>query len=270
MKLKEFFFLTGLRPKPKTYSFAVNTFHLPVDGEVFYAQWLHPKEQKKKILQEEVDELRTFLSPGDVAIDIGAHTGDSTLPIALAVGSKGVVIALEPNPFVFRILETNAYLNPRNTKIIPLNFAATAVNGEFDSHYSDSGFCNGGIHEGVSPWTHFHAFKLRILGRNLADVLALEYAELLPQIRYIKVDTEGHDATVLATLTSVISQTRPFIRAEVYRHLNAQKRQDFFRMVANLGYAIHRRESPTRYVGMRLAEADLMRWEHYDIFCMPQ
>lgn len=102
------------------------------------------------------------------------------------------------------------------------------------------------------------------------DVLAREYAELVPRIRYIKVDTEGHDATVLSTLTSVISQTRPFIRAEVYRHLNAQRRQNFFRMVANLGYEIHLRESATRYVGMRLTEADLMRWEHYDIFCVPK
>lgn len=30
-----------------------------------------------------------------MAIDIGAHVGDSTLPIALAIGPSGVVLALE-------------------------------------------------------------------------------------------------------------------------------------------------------------------------------
>jgi len=50
-------------------------------GEIFYTQWLHPKKAQKQIREEDVDELKTFLAPRDVAIDIGAHTGDSTLPI---------------------------------------------------------------------------------------------------------------------------------------------------------------------------------------------
>ena len=34
---------------------------------------------------------------------IGAHIGDTTLPIALAAGKKGFVLALEPNPYVFHV-----------------------------------------------------------------------------------------------------------------------------------------------------------------------
>lgn len=29
-------------------------------------------------------------------IDIGAHTGDTTLPMGLATGSEGLVLAIEP------------------------------------------------------------------------------------------------------------------------------------------------------------------------------
>ena len=49
--------------------------------------------------------------PGDAAIDIGAHTGDTALPVALAVGPQGAVFALEPNPFTYKVLIANAGLN---------------------------------------------------------------------------------------------------------------------------------------------------------------
>ena len=270
MKAKEWIYLLGLRPKPRSYGYEVRTFQLPTDGEIQYAQWLHPRESAKTIRQESVDALREFLSPGDVAIDIGAHTGDSTLPMALAVGASGTVLALEPNPYVFPILEKNSQLNASKTHIVPLMFAATPEEGEFDFEYSDSGFCNGGLHEGISRWKHGHAFALRVRGRNLAAVLAREYADLVPRIRYIKVDAEGYDATVLSTLTGVIARTRPYLRAEVFKASSAPLRERLFHLIAGLDYAIHHMENDTHYLGERIEPRDLMNWPHYDIFCVPR
>jgi FkbM family methyltransferase len=269
MKAKEWLYLLGMRPKPRTYGFEVRSFHLPADGEIQYAQWLHPSETPKIIRQDAVDELRKFLSPGDVAIDIGAHTGDSTLPMALACGQPGAVLALEPNPYVFPILEKNSQLNTSKTHIVPLKFAATPEDTELDFEYSDAGFCNGGLHEGISKWKHGHAFTLRVQGRNLAAVLARDYAELVPRIRYIKVDAEGYDATVLSTLTGVIARTRPYLRAEVFKGTNAAQRQRMFRVIADLDYEIHRLEDDAHYLGPRIEESDAMNWPHYDIFCVP-
>jgi len=96
VKLKELPYLLGLQPGPKTYAHKLQKFDLPSDGIIEYAQWLHPHEPKKEITQQSVNDLRKFLSPGDVAIDIGAHTGDSTVPIALAVGKTGCVFAWSP------------------------------------------------------------------------------------------------------------------------------------------------------------------------------
>ena len=108
-----------------------------------------------------------FFSPGDVAIDIGAHSGDSTIPIALAVGKLGCVLALEPNRYVFAVLKKNSELNTAKTHIIPLMFAATPEDAEMEFQYSDSGFCNGGRFQGMSRWIHGHAFRLKVQGRNL-------------------------------------------------------------------------------------------------------
>ena len=66
MKLRELPHLLGWKPAPRTYGFEVRRFTLPRDGVVEYAQWLHPAETPKVIRQEVVDELRTFIRPGDV------------------------------------------------------------------------------------------------------------------------------------------------------------------------------------------------------------
>ena len=130
--------------RPEPYGYTVKSLSLPTDGTVEYAQWLHPKDTPHEVLQSEVDALRQFIREGDTVIDIGAYSGDTTVPMALAAGPSGCTFAVEPNPHVFPVLEKNAALNPEKTNIIPLCMAATAEDGEFVFHYSDGGYCNGG------------------------------------------------------------------------------------------------------------------------------
>jgi FkbM family methyltransferase len=270
VKTREFFYLLGFRPSPRTYGLEVVAFDLPRDGRIEYARWLHPRESRKTFSQGGVDQLRRFLSPGDVAIDIGAHTGDSAIPMALAVGKTGTVLALEPNPYVFPVLQKNAELNPNKTTIIPLPFAATPEDGEYEFEYGDSGFCNGGLHENVSRWKHGLAFKLKVAGKNLARYLAGEQPQLLPRIRYIKVDAEGYDLTVLSSLSDVIARCRPFLRAEVYKWTGRSQRERLCEFLAAAGYSIWRVEDEGNYCGERVTADRTMEWNHYDIFAVPQ
>src|SRR5258708_7500943 len=99
VKLKDLPRALGFRSAPREYSTEIDELTLPVEGAVRFAHWLHPGETRKTVTQESVNALRTFLRAGDAAIDIGAHTGDSTLPMALAAGRAGTVFALEPNPY---------------------------------------------------------------------------------------------------------------------------------------------------------------------------
>ena len=269
MKLKELPYFLGLQPGPKSYGFKLKRFDLPTDGVVEYAQWLHPHETEKEVTQQSIDNLRKFLSPGDVAIDIGAHTGDSTLPIALAVGKSGCVLALEPNRYVFPVLQKNAELNPAKTNIIPLMFAVTAEDMEMEFQYSDSGYCNGGRFEGMSKWTHGHPFKLAVQGKNLHALLKEKYAGLIPGIQYIKIDTEGYEPVVLQSLSSLIADCKPFLKVEVYRKLDDAQRRSLYRSIAEHGYTIHKIADDGDYFGQVLTEDDLSKWRHFDIFCVP-
>jgi len=269
VKTKELFYMLGFRPAPRTYGSDVVVFDLPCEGRVEYARWLHPRETAKTISQESVDELRRFLSPGDVAIDIGAHTGDSAIPMALAVGKSGAVLALEPNPYVFPVLQKNSELNREKATIIPLPFAATAEDGEYEFEYGDAGFCNGGLHENVSRWKHGLAFKLKVAGRNLARYLTAEHPQLLPRLRYIKVDAEGYDLAVLSSLADLIAQRRPFIRAEVYKWTGRPQRERLFQFLGGAGYSIWRVEDEGNYCGERVTTERVTDWNHYDIFAVP-
>jgi FkbM family methyltransferase len=270
LKLKEVPYLLGLRPGPKTYEYKIKHFNLPRDGAVEYAQWLHPSETEKEITQRSVDALRKFLSPGDVAIDIGAHTGDSTIPIALAVGKQGCVLALEPNRYVFSVLQRNAELNPGKTTVVPLMVAATPQDAEMEFQYSDAGYCNGGRFEGMSKWRHGHAFKLKVQGRNLPALLQANYPDLVPGIRYIKIDTEGYESVVLQSLASLIARNRPFLKVEVYRKLDDAQRKDLYRTIAGHGYVIRKIVDEGDYFGEVLAEQDLSQSPHFDVFCAPR
>jgi len=273
LKAKEFIYLLGLKPKPKTFGSVIEAHDLPREGRVEVARWLHPSAYRIEPLQVQaaVDQLRRFLRPGDVAIDIGAHTGDTTLPIALAVGATGRVLGLEPNPYVFPVLERNASLNPAKTSILPLNFAAMRTDGFYEFQYGEEGYCNGGFHEGMSKWVHGSAFKVRVEGRNMQAYLTRLHPDLVPRLRFIKVDAEGFDLPILETLDDIVLTQHPVLQVEMFslRKSSTAYRLGLYDFLLRHGYEVHRVESSANFLGDRVTPENLMRWNVYDVFCIP-
>jgi FkbM family methyltransferase len=269
VKLRDLPRAFGFDSAPREYPHEIQTFALAGIGDVRFARWMHPGETPKSLTAASVDALRAFVRAGDVAIDVGAHTGDSTLPIALAAGAAGRVFALEPNPYVFKILEANAGLNPSLCRIEPLMFAAMPSDGEFEFEYSDSGYCNGGYHEGVSRWKHGHFSLLRVAGRNLASYLREHAPGDLERLRFIKIDTEGFDRAVVRTLRELLLASRPYLKAEVYKHLADAERAGFHDDLRQLGYRVFKC-GENEYRGEELGRRDMTRWKHFDIFAIPE
>jgi FkbM family methyltransferase len=270
MKLKNLFELAGLRGRPRRYGYSVRQFELNRLGVVQYAQWNHPHERPKTISQEAVEQYRRFIAEGDFCIDIGAHTGDSTLPIALAAGVTGAVLALEPNPYVFPILEKNARLNRGRTRILPMLAAAVETEGEMTFEYSDSGYCNGGRHEGISPLKHGHAFQLTVHGVNLPREMRSDYADLLPRLRFIKVDAEGYDLYVIHSLAELIDEFRPCVKTELYKYTSRESRAALISFFTERGYRVYRIAEEPCLPGEPVTPGDVMRWGHFDVLCEPR
>lgn len=271
MKLKSLIWTLGMRPRQQIYGTRRIELELAQDGFVEYEKWCHPKDYFKPFDQNLIDQLREFIQPGDSVIDIGAHCGDFTLPLALAAGPQGVVFAWEPNPFVYSVLEKNAQLNQLKTNIIPYNAAVADKDGSIEFHYSDPGYCNGGEFQKISRWRHGHPFRLTVTGRRLNEWLIQKYPERLSKIRFIKVDTEGNDLAVLQSIEAIIRQQRPTIHAEMFKQLTIDQRKAFYQFFDRLGYECHKTE---RGYGVepkvRFDNSDVMRWEHYDFIAIPK
>jgi FkbM family methyltransferase len=269
MKIKNLIQLIGIREKPRHYAYKMHDYDLGNDTIVHYAQWLHPKETKKIITNEMVDAYREILNEGDFCIDIGAHTGDSTIPIALAVKNQGCVLAMEPNPYVYYVLEKNARANRCITNIKPMMAAAGSTEDFLEFEYSDSGFCNGGRHEGISVLSHGHAFKQEVFCVDIEKELQEDFADVLPKLKFIKVDAEGFDLYVLQSMLDVITTYRPIVKAEVYKKTDLNYRRRLLSLFENLNYSVYKLDEEPVKKGPRLSEDNLEEWKHYDILCFP-
>ncbi len=269
MKIKNLFQLLGIRSKSRHYKYEMNDFDLGNGTIVHYAQWLHPSESKKSITPAMVDAFRDILNEGDFCIDIGAHTGDSTLPIALAVGKTGCVLALEPNPFVYHVLEKNARSNNHIVNIKTMMAAATTKEGFKKFEYSDSGYCNGGHHKNISVLKHGHAFPLEVFCIDMEENLCEDFYEFLPRLKFIKVDTEGYDLYVLKSMINILKTYKPIVKAEIFKKTNRKYRQELLLLFQNLDYSIFKISEEPISSGPRLTEENLEDWKHYDILCLP-
>lgn len=270
MKLKDVIAALGFRESPKTYGYTIKDFGLSDGDPVRFAVWQHPKCRAPEITQGAIDELRKYLSPGDAVIDVGAHIGDTAVLYALAVGHSGKVFAVEPNRYLWPVLEANATLNAQAAPIEIMPFAATGQPAKLVFNYSDPGYCNGGDLDRFGRFFHGHMYPLEVEGRNVLAELRAAHPDWLSRIRLIKTDAEGNDHAVLETMRELIVQARPFILCEVYKRTSVEQRTAFLDFLNGLGYDCHRSWPYTELKGQLLRQGDLGRWPHFDMFCVPR
>ncbi len=258
------------------YGYEIKNFQIDGYGDVQYAQWLHPFEGPKEVDLSQINFYKNLAEEGGLIIDIGAHTGDTTVPMALAVGKEGLVIGLEPNQYVFKILEKNAALNTDKTNIDALPFAATTEDGEFTFNYSDASFCNGGYLTQIKNQKHRHNYELKVVGKDFDKYLRENYADWLPKLSLLKVDAEGFDKDILESLSGIISEFRPNIMAECYKRLTMEERVALYESMAKHDYTVYMNESEYLKEGfvdtagwVKLSKDTMRIKRHFEIIATP-
>ena len=269
MKLRNLFEFFGFKGKPQHYSYDIVEFDLKDFGVVRYAQWKHPAESRKVLTSELVEKYKTYVSEGDFCVDIGAHSGDTSLPMGLAAGQTGCVLALEPNPYVYHVLEKTARANPHLANVIPMMAAAGKKNGFMEFEYSDSGFCNGGRHENMSFLDHGHAYRQKVFSIDLEKELRSDFQMFLPKLSFMKVDAEGYDLYVLLSIEGIVKQYRPVIKAEVFKKTGKKYREDLLGFFEKLNYSVYKIEAEPVEKGEELNMENLFLGTHYDILALP-
>jgi len=250
----------------KEYGYRIMALPLPGGGTVDYAQWEHPSMGERLALPAELAFFSKYIKNGDFAVDIGAQVGDTTLPMALAAGTAGMVLSLEPNPHAYKIAKANSELNKDKTNITVLDFAATATDGEFIFGSRDASFDNGGIVGFATNTVSNTRFRQKVQGRNLENYLNQHYADRLPRLSFVKIDTEGYDKEVIKSIIGLLKKYKPTIITECFKHLSQTERHELYDLLADQGYKVH-------YVSdfadggapILLTRNDMMKWKHFDI-----
>lgn len=124
-------------------------------------------------------------------LDIGAHVGAYSIPVA-KLGWK--VIAVEPSPDTFRLLEHNRSLNHASDNMIPINTAVWDYDGTawFDLSASHSGM------DSLLPINHIKRVKVET--KSLSTLL-----EELGKVKIVKMDIEGAELRVLEEANNCIN-----------------------------------------------------------------
>jgi FkbM family methyltransferase len=237
MKFKELFYMLGIRPKIKSFGYDLINVEYENGKRCEWALWKNPRDRVLPRIQD-YDFLKLFLNPGDLAIDLGAHVGDTTLSMALCTGKQGCTIALEPNPTTYKILAANANLNEGITNIVSINAAAMQHEGDYIFQYNDPSLTNGGYQKGVSIFKHASFFKVDVKGINLSELLEKEFKDHLSNLKFIKTDLEGGDYVAFLTIKHIIQKYMPVIQSEVNGVMSKDVRISYISDLKRMDYQV--------------------------------
>ena len=170
--------------------------------------------------------LRRTLSPGGVFIDVGCNVGYVAMVAASLVGPEGRVIALDAQRECADATRLNAQLNDL-AQVEALHAAAAAHSGETDV-----------IVTADALWSRLasvgdHALEVR---RDRVAAIAIDDLVerfCLPAVDVVKIDVEGAELDVIAGMSRVLAEQRPFVICEMHA-----RNAEFCDALAELSYRV--------------------------------
>lgn len=150
---------------------------------------------------------------GRTFVDVGANIGTTSLPAAALWGAERV-IAVEPDPDNFAILQFNVARNGLASKVSCVRAAATDCPGLVELELSATNPGDHRVRAGSDPVLAAHEAQRKsvtVPGRRLDEILSAEEIDF-NAIGLVWIDCQGHEAHVLSSATSLLERaTIPFI-----------------------------------------------------------
>ena len=146
-----------------------------------------------------------LLNEGDTFVDVGSHIGTYAIRASKIVGSRGLVVAIEPDPENFAILTRNIALNNLQN-VQAFNFAAWSQKDKLRLFFGESTTANSVSND----W-----------GRGYVWVQAMSLDEILhglniAKVDFVKIDVEGAELDVLKGFTGFMEKNKPCIIVEIW------------------------------------------------------
>ncbi|WP_305984361.1 FkbM family methyltransferase [Roseibium sp. MMSF_3544] len=154
--------------------------------------------------------LLRLCKPGHTVVEVGAHIGTQSVPLARHLTERGTLHVFEPQPRLFRLLEANlAQVKPSNVTIhnVAVGDSADALCLPETDYSTEGNF--GGVALSTSTGGE------QIAQVRLDDVLDPGALHLM------KIDVEGMELAVLKGASGLISRYRPLMMIENDRSENS-------------------------------------------------
>jgi FkbM family methyltransferase len=168
--------------------------------------------------------FRQILHPGDFVVEVGANIGAHTVFLAQLVGPTGSVMAFEPQRIVFQTLCGNLALNSI-TNVAAYQQAVGSQLGQIVVPKID--YARQGNFGGLALGGHNQG--------EVVTVVTLDSLNVRP-CRFLKIDVEGMEKTVLQGAVRTIAQDKPLIYVENDRR---EKSDELIGFIDSLGYKMY-------------------------------
>jgi len=169
--------------------------------------------------------IKALVSPDGIFIDVGANIGALTLPVADYL-ERGHVYAVEPTNYAFDKLRKNLELNPAVSERVTViqSFVASE-----DAPVSDLvAYSSWPVTGSDSPQQHpVHKGVQQAAGCGQVTLDALINANGIQTVSLVKIDTDGHEFSVLSGATECLKRLRPAVIFEACEYLLVPPRPTF-------------------------------------------
>lgn len=181
-----------------------------------------------------------FIQEGAVVIDAGANNGGCALFLSKLVGRQGRVLAFEPNPSKFAVLDKIAH-QCWNRNITPFKIGLSDSKGTLEFYVDSRPPGQGSTFDPIQMQAEIDEAGVNYFIPESADVMRLDEIDL-PTIDLIKLDIEGYELKALQGSQALISRDRPYIIFETFFNMgnsHYEKRNDELRaFFSNNGYEV--------------------------------
>jgi FkbM family methyltransferase len=174
----------------------------------------------------EVETMIEAARPGTVAVDVGAHVGIFTVPLAHAVGAGGSVWAFEPQPENLERLQANLAENHR-TNVSLFGAAASDADGGLLFHVADDS-AYGSTGEVLQGRGTVGSLKVQALRLD-----TVWKGDGMRPVSVVKIDVEGAELAVLRGAQELIRRCRPVLLVET---ATSDQLAEIERYLSALGY----------------------------------
>jgi len=183
--------------------------------------------------------IKALVPPDGIVIDVGANIGALTLPVANYL-DRGHVYAVEPTDFAFAKLGKNLALNPAvSARVTAIHSFVASENSPTSELIAYSSWPVAGSEDGRQHPVHRGVQQPAACGQVTVD--ALIDANGIQTVSLVKIDTDGHEFSVLSGASRCLKQLRPAVIFEACDYLLVPPRKtfdDFAALFASHEYTI--------------------------------